>query len=88
MIDGYINTAKLKEKMPEIKDKICYGCYVDVANSYVLVIPFPSNQVIVLSKWRSDKPRFFVQADSLLKEARKFGFEDIRFGSEADELIV
>lgn len=86
MIDGYINTATLKQEMPNLADKSCFGCYVEQADSYVLAIPFP-DKTLVLSKWRSDKPRFFVRADSLITEARKFGFTSINFGDEADQIV-
>lgn len=84
MIDGYINTATLNEKFPSLLSKVCFGQTIDQFEGYIMVIII-DGQKIALSKWRSDVPRLFKRADSLITEAKKFGFTSIRF-AEDDEI--
>ncbi len=83
LIDNYINTASLKAKFDSLSNKTCYG--IDVGKCEYIMAFVIDGERIALSKWRSTQARIFKRADSLITEAKNFGFDSICF-VESDEL--
>ena len=82
-IDNYINTASLKAKFDSLSNKTCYG--IDVGKCEYIMAFVIDGERLALSKWRSTQARIFKRADSLITEAKNFGFDSICF-VESDEL--